>query len=80
MSLEKEEMKLRQMQTENVSESARGDNQRLELWKTLLPEIRKALKDVINGGKKKNTEQGICILCIEFISICKIYLYFYKFR
>ncbi|XP_076167655.1 CAP-D2 condensin subunit [Ptiloglossa arizonensis] len=57
MSLEKEEMKLRQMQTENVSESARGDNQRLELWKTLLPEIRKALKDVINGGKKKNTEQ-----------------------
>ncbi|XP_076685668.1 CAP-D2 condensin subunit isoform X2 [Andrena cerasifolii] len=53
-SLEKEEMKLRTMQTGNVSKSARGDKERLEFWNTLLPQIRKALKEVINDGKKKN--------------------------
>ena len=58
-SLEKEEIKLRTMQTGNVSKSARGDKERLEFWNTLLPEIRKALKEVINDGKKKsNGRQG----------------------
>ncbi|CAL7943553.1 unnamed protein product [Xylocopa violacea] len=53
--LEEEEVKLRRLQTGNVNKSARGDKERLELWNTLLPEIRKALKEVINDGKKKDT-------------------------
>ncbi|XP_076656625.1 condensin complex subunit 1-like [Halictus rubicundus] len=53
-SLEKEEIKYRKMLTESVSKSARGDGQRLELWNGLLPEIRKALKEVINGSKEDN--------------------------
>ncbi|KOC65469.1 Condensin complex subunit 1 [Habropoda laboriosa] len=57
-SLEKEEVNLRKLQTENVNKSAHGDNQRLELWNILLPEIRKALKEVINGGNRKNKKQG----------------------
>lgn len=57
-SLEKEEIKLRTMQTENVSKSARGDNGRLEFWNTLLPQIRKALKEVINDVNKNNKRQG----------------------
>ncbi|XP_071858144.1 CAP-D2 condensin subunit [Bombus fervidus] len=56
-SLEKEEIKLRKLQTERVSKSARGDKQRLELWNTLLPEIRKALKEVTDDGKKKDKSQ-----------------------
>ncbi|XP_017757299.1 PREDICTED: condensin complex subunit 1 [Eufriesea mexicana] len=56
-SLEKEEIKLRELQTESVSKSARGDNQRLELWNTFLPEIRKALKKVINDRGNKDKEQ-----------------------
>ncbi|XP_031830938.1 CAP-D2 condensin subunit isoform X2 [Nomia melanderi] len=57
-SLEKEEIKLRKMQTESVSKSARGDSQRLEFWNSLLPRIRKALKEVINGKMKKNNKRS----------------------
>ncbi|KZC05191.1 Condensin complex subunit 1 [Dufourea novaeangliae] len=56
-SLEEEEIKLRKMQTESVSKSDRGDNQRLELWNDMLPEIRKALKEVINCGKKNSKKR-----------------------
>ncbi|XP_076383101.1 CAP-D2 condensin subunit isoform X2 [Megalopta genalis] len=55
-SLEKEEIKLRKMQTESVSKSSRGDSQRLDLWNSLIPEIRKALKDVINGRKQNDID------------------------
>lgn len=55
-SLEKEEIKLRKLQTENVSKSVRGDNERLEFWNTLLPEIRKVLKEVINNEKNTDIE------------------------
>ena len=58
-SLEKEEIKLRKLQTESVNKSTRGDKQRLELWNTFLPEIRKALKEVINDGKKNSKKRGI---------------------
>lgn len=69
------------MQTERVSKSARGDKQRLELWNTLLPEIRKALKEVTDEGKKKDKSQGayrICIFCFIMtnISNLNVYLYF----
>ncbi|KAK1132275.1 hypothetical protein K0M31_016395 [Melipona bicolor] len=57
-SLEKEEIKLRKLQTESVNKSTRGDKQRLELWNTFLPEIRKALKEVINDGKKNSKKRG----------------------
>lgn len=57
-SLEKEEIKLRQMQTETVSKSARGDNQRLELWNTFLPKIRTALKKVINDEEEAKSDRG----------------------
>ncbi|CAK9809075.1 Condensin complex subunit 1 [Anthophora quadrimaculata] len=57
-SLEKEEINLRKLQTESVSKSPRGDNQRLELWNILLSEIRKALKEVINDGNRKDKKQG----------------------
>ncbi|XP_053985432.1 condensin complex subunit 1-like isoform X2 [Hylaeus volcanicus] len=56
-SLEKEEMKLRNMQTKMVSKSARGDSQRLELWNTLLPEIRKALKEISNDTTEKSKKR-----------------------
>ncbi|XP_076302628.1 condensin complex subunit 1-like [Lasioglossum baleicum] len=57
-SLENEEIKLRKLQTESVSKSARGDNQRLELWNTFLPKIRKALKEVINNKEnRKNRDK-----------------------
>ncbi|XP_029054482.2 condensin complex subunit 1-like [Osmia bicornis bicornis] len=51
-SLEKEEITLRKLQAETVSRSTRGDSQRLELWNALLPKIREALKEVINGTKE----------------------------
>ncbi|OAD62279.1 Condensin complex subunit 1, partial [Eufriesea mexicana] len=70
-SLEKEEIKLRELQTESVSKSARGDNQRLELWNTFLPEIRKALKKVINDRGNKDKEQGIHN-CLEFATELEI--------
>ncbi|XP_076247462.1 CAP-D2 condensin subunit [Calliopsis andreniformis] len=56
-SLEREEIKLRKMQTESVSKSARGDKQRLELWNAFLPKIRKALKEVINEGENNNKKE-----------------------
>lgn len=69
------------MQTERVSKSARGDKQRLELWNTLLPEIRKALKEVTDDGKKKDKCQGayrICMFCFIMtnISNLNVHLYF----
>ncbi|KOX78117.1 Condensin complex subunit 1 [Melipona quadrifasciata] len=57
-SLEKEEIKLRKLQRESVNKSTRGDKRRLELWNTFLPEIRKALKEVINDGKKNSKKRG----------------------
>lgn len=76
ISLENEEMKLRKKQTESVSRSARGDKQRLELWNTFLPEIRKALKEVINGGEQKNKQQGrhALYMVLYFASIENLYL------
>lgn len=68
------------MQTERVSKSARGDKQRLELWNTLLPEIRKALKEVTDDGKKKDKSQGayrICMFCFIMTSISNLNVYLY---
>lgn len=68
------------MQTERVSKSARGDKQRLELWNTLLPEIRKALKEVTDGGKKMDKSQGaytICMFCFIMTNISNLNVYFY---
>ncbi|XP_076630904.1 CAP-D2 condensin subunit [Colletes latitarsis] len=56
-SLEENEMKLRKMQTDSVSKSVCGDYRRLELWDTLLPNINKALKEVV-VSKKKDKEQS----------------------
>ncbi|XP_078041894.1 CAP-D2 condensin subunit [Augochlora pura] len=56
-SLEKEEINLRRKQTECVSKSSRGDSQRLDLWTTLIPEIRQALKDVISERKRDSNNQ-----------------------
>lgn len=60
---------MRKLQTESVSKSARGDNQRLELWNTFLPKIRKALKEVINNKenrKNRDKEQGIHVHLFQY--------------
>ncbi|XP_076282236.1 CAP-D2 condensin subunit isoform X2 [Lasioglossum baleicum] len=56
-SLKKAEIELKQNLTKSVGKSASGDEHRLELWNGLLPKIRKALEDVINGSKEDNKNQ-----------------------
>ncbi|XP_034178146.2 condensin complex subunit 1-like isoform X3 [Osmia lignaria lignaria] len=58
-SLEKEEITLRKLQAETVGKSTRGDSQRLELWNALLPKIREALKEVINGTKAGSDKRDL---------------------
>ncbi|XP_076661535.1 CAP-D2 condensin subunit isoform X2 [Halictus rubicundus] len=57
-SLEKEEIEYKNLLTESVSKSARGDGQRLEVWNGLLPKIRKSLKKVINRSKEDNQNKN----------------------
>ncbi|XP_076281904.1 condensin complex subunit 1-like isoform X2 [Lasioglossum baleicum] len=56
-SLKKAEIELKQNLSKSVRKSASGDEHRLELWHCLLPKIRKAVEDVINGSKKDNKNQ-----------------------
>ncbi|XP_017876679.1 condensin complex subunit 1 [Ceratina calcarata] len=57
-SLEKEEIKLRKLQTQHVSRSARGDNERLEMWNASLPQIRDALKEIVKDGEQKQNDEN----------------------
>lgn len=47
--MEREKIKLKELQTLFASNSARGDRERLELWNTLLPDINKAIKKIIES-------------------------------
>lgn len=73
-SLEKEEITLRKLQAEIVSKSTRGDSQRLELWNALLPKIREALKEVINGTKKRSNRRSMFILFSIMMHDVKIHI------
>lgn len=57
-SLEKEEINLRKLQTQHVSKSTRGDSERLELWNASLPEIRNALKKIIQNEQENNNKEN----------------------
>ncbi|KAF7403509.1 hypothetical protein HZH68_006303 [Vespula germanica] len=56
-SVEREKIKLKELQTLFASNSARGDSERLELWNTLLPDINKAIKKIIESHNE-NREDG----------------------
>ncbi|KAI4480327.1 hypothetical protein M0804_010325 [Polistes exclamans] len=57
-SVEKEKIKLKEMQVQFANDSERGDIERLELWNTLLPDIKEAIKKIIESHNKDNDEDN----------------------
>ncbi|KAK2584063.1 hypothetical protein KPH14_006510 [Odynerus spinipes] len=57
-SVDKEKIKLKELQSQIASDSRCGDSERLELWNMLLPDIRKAIEKIIDShNKKENREE-----------------------
>ncbi|XP_066603695.1 condensin complex subunit 1 [Prorops nasuta] len=58
-SLEEETIKLKELKTALASNSSRGDSERLDLWNSLLPDVRKAIKKVIEDMEEEENEEEI---------------------
>lgn len=58
-SMEKEQIKLKELQRKLASDSVRGDNERLTLWNNMLPNIQEAIEKIISShGEKENRKNS----------------------